>query len=428
MLAVKVEQFEGPLDVLLELIETEKLDITAVSLATVTDQYLECIAQLSDHIRASELADFLVVAAKLIYIKSKLLLPYLTKEDEAEIEDLKNQLKIYQEYHRAAKQLQEILAQNRVAYLRPFSFERDKQMFLPPKKVKQDTLREAFVALLRQTEIEKPPVRITFDPGITIQEKMALFKEMAQQRTSLSFLRALANARSRTEIIVSFLAVLELVKQRWIEVAQPELFGDIIIKHKPAHAPAQTFIELIAATFILAVGLVGVLGLATANVRNQTIGSIRLVASNLAREGIEIARNVRDTNWIKIEQWDSGLVGDQDRCAVLNNSMDGFRFVASCGDENAIFTDLYRVYQQADGRFVQLGNPGEGAARTPYFRRIRFDPICQDTGTKAEQIRQTIDCAGAGEKIGIHVTSETGWLGGGGSQSTTVVEQLYNWR
>lgn len=427
MLAVKVEQFEGPLDVLLELIEAEKLDITALSLASVTDQYLERIAQLADHIRASELADFLVIAAKLIYIKSKFLLPYLTKEDEAEIEDLKNQLKIYQEYHRAAKQLEEILGQNRVAYFRPFSLERDKQMFLPPKKVKPETLHQAFTSLLRHTDTEKPPVRIHFDPGITIQEKMALLKDMAQHGSSLSFLHTLSNARSRTEIIVSFLAVLELVKQRWIEVAQPELFGDILIKRKSAVAPGQTLIELIAATFILAVGLVGVLGLTTANVRNQTIGSIRLVASNLAREGIEIARNVRDTNWIKIEQWDTGLVGDQDRCAVLNDTMDGFRFVTSCGDDNAIFTDIFRIYQKNDGRFIQLENPGSDVSRTPYFRRIRFDVICQDAGG-AEQIRQAIDCTGAGEKIGIHIISETGWQGAGGTQSTTVVEQLYNWR
>lgn len=428
MLAVKVEQFEGPLDVLLELIETEKLDITAVSLAAVTDQYLEHIARLADHIRATELADFLVVAAKLIYIKSKLLLPYLTKEDEAEIENLKNQLKIYQEYHRAAKQLQEILAQNRVSYFRPFSYERDNQMFLPPKKVKQETLREAFHSLLRKADVQKIPVRITFDPGITIQEKMALFKDMARQDSSLSFLRILARAQSRTEIIVSFLAILELVKQRWIEVAQQELFGDIVIKHKRANAPAQTLIELISATFILAVGLVGVLGLTTANVRNQTIGSIRLVASNLAREGIELARNVRDTNWVKIEQWDAGLFGDQDSCSVLNDSMDGFRFVDSCGDENAVFTEPYRIYQQTDGRFVQLEDPGEDVTRTPYFRRIRFNPICQDKNTKAEKIVKSIGCTGTDEKIGIHILSETGWQGAGGSQSTTIVEQLYNWR
>ncbi|MBI4272697.1 segregation/condensation protein A [Candidatus Uhrbacteria bacterium] len=231
MHAVKVEQFEGPLDVLLSLIQEEKLDITAVSLASIADQYLERLAQGTDHLRAGELADFLVVAAKLLFIKSKLLLPYLTQEDEQEIEDLARQLKIYQEFLSASRVLQKIVGQHRITFQRPFSLARagEENLFLPPKKLTLQTLRDAFYALVTKSEPEKPSITISFDAGVTVQEKMIFLKDLVA-RKPLSFLGVLRDSKSKTEIIVSFLALLELVKQRIFVVAQEGLFGDIIIR------------------------------------------------------------------------------------------------------------------------------------------------------------------------------------------------------
>ncbi len=234
MLAVKVEQFEGPLDVLLQLIEEEKLDVTTLSLANVADQYLTHLALIADHLRASEIADFLVVAAKLIYIKSKLLLPFLTQEDEQEIEELTQQLKIYQEFHRASKVLQKLLSEGRTTFSRPFSFDREQVMFLPPKRLIASTIREAFVHLLMREEkiVQVPRMTISFDPGISLQEKIALLKSLALSERALSFLQLVRDAKSKTEIIVNFLAILELVKQRFLVVSQESLFQDILFERK----------------------------------------------------------------------------------------------------------------------------------------------------------------------------------------------------
>ncbi len=231
MHAVKVEQFEGPLDVLLSLIQEEKLDITAVSLASVTDQYIERLASVTNHLRAGELADFLVVAAKLLFIKSKLLLPYLTQEDEQEIQDLATQLKIYQEFLGASKALQKILSQKRVTFPRPFSLSSggEENLFLPPKKLTLQALRDAFHILVTKVELEKPGIKISFDAGVTVQEKIIFLKDLAT-RKPFSFLNVLRQSKSKTEIIVSFLALLELVKQRIFVVAQDVPFGDIMIK------------------------------------------------------------------------------------------------------------------------------------------------------------------------------------------------------
>ena len=102
MVNFKLEKFEGPLSLLLKLIEQEELDITQVSLANVADQYVNYIRQ-SDHINPDEVADFLVVAAKLLLIKSRALLPYLYPEEEEDIEELQQQLRMYQEFVKASK-------------------------------------------------------------------------------------------------------------------------------------------------------------------------------------------------------------------------------------------------------------------------------------------------------------------------------------
>ncbi len=233
MLAVKVEQFEGPLDVLLSLIQEEKLDITTVSLASVADQYLGRLGSFAESLRANELADFLVVAAKLLFIKSKLLLPYLTQEDEQEIHDLAQQLKIYKEFLTASKNLQRILSEHRISHTRPFSLNAgsEEHLFFPPKKLNKNTLRDAFHTLITKAEIQKPSVKITFDAGVTVQEKIAFLRELAVSEP-LSFLTLLRDSKSITEIIVSFLALLELVKQRQFLVTQHALFEDIIITRK----------------------------------------------------------------------------------------------------------------------------------------------------------------------------------------------------
>src|SRR3989339_2104859 len=108
----KIDKFEGPLGLLLQLIESQELDITEISLAKIADQYIEYIRG-DKGIGPEELADFLVVAAKLLLIKSRALLPFLKGEAEEEIEEFEQQLRMYKEFLAAAKKIEAIIGKKR---------------------------------------------------------------------------------------------------------------------------------------------------------------------------------------------------------------------------------------------------------------------------------------------------------------------------
>ena len=229
MLPVKVEQFEGPLDLLLSLIEREKLSITEVSMAAVTDQYLLLVKELAENRQLEELADFLVIASRLLLIKSRSILPQMTPQEEEEIGDLERRLKIYQEFHEASKGLAEVLALHRVSFFRPKTIREESIQFSPPKLLKADRLAQVFQEIIAQVPPPIPVKRLTFDSRISIQEKMEELKAVISQRLESYFHHLVKNSSSRTEIIVSFLALLELVKQRHALAEQNDLFEDIKI-------------------------------------------------------------------------------------------------------------------------------------------------------------------------------------------------------
>lgn len=156
MYKIKLEQFEGPLDLLLRLIEQQKFDITRVSLSQVTDQFIEYLDQTED-LSLDELVDFLVVAVKLLLIKSKALLPSLNPEEEEEIQKLEDQLKIYKEYFEASKKIDEIILKKN------FSFIREKSLkiipiFCPPKNLNKNILAEIFTEILKDLEAAINPI------------------------------------------------------------------------------------------------------------------------------------------------------------------------------------------------------------------------------------------------------------------------------
>ncbi len=228
---VKVAQFEGPLDLLLQLIEEQKLEITKVSLATVTEQYIQILNQSAkDQIQAVDLADFLVVAARLLLIKSRALLPFLEWGEEEEGEELTKQLKIYKEYLEACKVVQTMIAKKR------FSFSREKLLifepigFAPPPKLTKDKLAKTFDEILHGLEpILNLPLEVV-KKTINIQEKIAQIRQRIFKETSTRFSEILKEAKDKTEIIVSFLALLELIKQKTVVVKQSKIFEDIEIE------------------------------------------------------------------------------------------------------------------------------------------------------------------------------------------------------
>lgn len=233
--AVSLSVFEGPLDLLLYLIEQEQLDISEVSLVAVTDQYLRTIEQMERPVPGA-LADFLVVASRLLYIKSTRLLPKPLAEDEEEQDAgalLVRHLLEYRRFKRIADELRLREAAGRV-YVRPPG-----AVELPDGGARLPDFGELDVALLRKA-LQKALERVaTIAPPpsvhpytVTVAERMeGIRRRLAAHRNgeqaSLSFSALLAEADSRQAIVVTFLAVLELVKQRELAAVQEDTFGEI---------------------------------------------------------------------------------------------------------------------------------------------------------------------------------------------------------
>lgn len=222
-----VEQFEGPLDLLLKLIEDEKLDITTISLAKVTDQYLAYLQQQEEALPAEEIADFLVVAAKLIYIKSKYLLPTLELEEEDG--DLEQQLKIYREYYQASKVIHKLIGKKKFSYVRTVPLKIPRELhFSPPQHLTATALADAFRLVIGKLEIIIRLPKIFLKNTISIREKIQSLKD-AIGRGILHF-HKLYDRSNKQDIIVSFLALLELVKTRHVAVEQTTMFSEITIR------------------------------------------------------------------------------------------------------------------------------------------------------------------------------------------------------
>jgi segregation and condensation protein A len=243
---VKLPDFEGPLDLLLYLIEREELDITRVSLAKVTGSYLEYI-HLLEQLQVDQVADFLVVAAKLLLIKSEALLPRppaIKPDDDEDVgDDLVKQLLLYKQYKESARKLSDRETAGLHTYVR----------IAPPPKIEAkldlsnvtvDMLIKAVRGVL-EIEPPSPPVGTVVKPfTLTIREQMNLIERILRYRPNISFKRMLRRARNRVEIIVTFLAVLELLRRRKVEVLQDQMFGDILISPlAPELQPEGSFMD-----------------------------------------------------------------------------------------------------------------------------------------------------------------------------------------
>ena len=232
MLNIKLEKFEGPLSLLLQLIEKEEMDVTQVSLANVADQYVAYIRE-AKNIIPEEMADFLVVAARLLLIKSKALLPYLYPEEEEDIQDFENQLKMYQEFLEAARKIEKILGKKKFMFAREFNRKAALSQinsFSPPKNIKAKDIKNVFSDLLFRLQPEEKLEEETLDHKINIEDKIIFIQNSLLDRIKMSFDNIIAEAKNKTEIVVSFLAILELMRQREIMLKQDGLFEEILIE------------------------------------------------------------------------------------------------------------------------------------------------------------------------------------------------------
>ena len=237
---VKFEVFEGPLDLLLYLIKKEEVDIYEVNLTALATQFIQ-------HIETMRLMDlevageFLVMAATLMYIKSRELLP-VEQQVETEGEDdeadprweLIRQLVEYKKFKDAAAQLQTLEARQENVFPRvPGKIEFETAAAPAKSDVSIFDLLNAVNAVLQRINQKEASSREIFEDKWTVSEKIEHVMKMISSRPRMKFSELFADAMSRTEVVVTFLALLELIRLKQLICVQPETFGEIEISQKP---------------------------------------------------------------------------------------------------------------------------------------------------------------------------------------------------
>ncbi len=228
MQSVILQQFEGPLDLLLQLIEREQLPITEISLSQITEQYNKYVFE--GGIAAEEVADYIVIASKLLLIKSRTLLPQLEVEEESEGATLVEQLKLYQQYHQKTDLILKLWNAPDRSYPRLKAPVEWQVSFRPPASLSLHGLWTTMHAVITSIVGPKTIMKSLVDRAITLQQKMNELVEHITQAVRSSFTAFVKNRSNRTEMIVSFLALLELVKRRSIHIQQSDLFSDMTIE------------------------------------------------------------------------------------------------------------------------------------------------------------------------------------------------------
>jgi segregation and condensation protein A len=241
---VHLPVFEGPLDLLLHLIEKRQMEITTISLVLVTDQYLAYLQQWQrETLPLANVASFVSVAARLLYIKSQSLLPHAPREEErSEAEsasEMAEELQRHLNEYKIAKDIARILRQREEAGLQTYSRSgllagiEAQISWTPPKLVEMEAskLARAFRRLLELQAKETNTGEVLVPVArVRVSERIAEISSRLQEHQSILLTEVLEHESSRFVIIVTFIAVLEMWKWRRIDVSQEGLFGPIILE------------------------------------------------------------------------------------------------------------------------------------------------------------------------------------------------------
>ena len=246
-LTVKLQVFEGPLDLLLHLLDKNKVNIYDIPIVEITKQYMEYIEEMKRH-DLNILSEFMVMAATLIDIKSRMLLPSMGEESEEE-EDPRNelvqQLLEYKMYKCMAYELKDRqLDAGRVMFKKPtipeevLAYEEPINMEELVADVTLARLDEIFKNIMKKQVDKIDPIRSKYGKiekeEVSLEEKMVYLENYAMEHRNFSFRNLLEAQSSKVEIIVTFLAILELMKVGKIYISQEKIFDDIKIKSQIA--------------------------------------------------------------------------------------------------------------------------------------------------------------------------------------------------
>ncbi len=240
---IRLEVFEGPMDLLYSLIVKNKIDIYDIPIALVTEQYLEYINKMNKY-NMENISEFLVMGATLIEIKSKLLLPVEVDENDEEIdprEELVRRLIEYKRFKGIATDFDEKQRNAGYTYYKDI----DSELI---KKIRQDVPKEAsdilngatgellfmaFREVLRRRELKTDKIRSTFNSvdreEFTLEQKVTELKALISSKKRFSFFSAFRDDSSKNEIVTTFLAMLQMIKEKQIRIVQEENFEDITI-------------------------------------------------------------------------------------------------------------------------------------------------------------------------------------------------------
>jgi len=246
-LEVKLQVFEGPLDLLMHLIDKNKIDIYDIPIVTITEQYMDYInAMQRDDMEVT--SEFLVMAATLIDIKCKMLLPKEVNEDGEEEDpraELVEKLLEYKMYKFMADELKDRQQEADMQWFRSRNIPKEVREYEAPIDFSDllgdatlSKLNSIFQELLKRQEDKVDPIRSRFGniekEEIDMDAKTLYIKAYIREHDRFSFRQLLEKQHSKTEIIVTFLVMLEEMKLGEIEIEQDETFGDIIIKSRKA--------------------------------------------------------------------------------------------------------------------------------------------------------------------------------------------------
>lgn len=239
------EKFSGPIEKLLELIEEKKLEITDLSLAEITADFLNYLQTLQTRINTDKnadlhgydgtriIADFVVIASQLLLIKSKSLLPdlKLTADEEESIKDLEGRLNFYRDFKPAMNYIKKLAGEKNVKISRPLFFCRPEVFYPSPDITIKNLLKSAekvFEALREMPEEQKIERSL-----VTLEEKVEEIIGRLKEFQASSFkFQEMFKDKPRSEVVVLFLALLHLLSGQMISVKQNEGFSDIMIEKK----------------------------------------------------------------------------------------------------------------------------------------------------------------------------------------------------
>lgn len=239
---LKLESFEGPMDLLLSLIEKNKIDIYDIPIALVTDQYMEYLGMM-DSEKMENMSEFIVMASKLLKIKSSMLLPKADTDEEQEDprDELVARLVEYKLFKQLAEGLKEKQASAGFRYYgsgdRPMLERAKNDVPIHLDEILKDVtgmlLDETYTALMQRREVKpnraKAVARAVYVQPFKIEEKMEYIQNLLRLKDNVAFKRMFRPNSTKTEIAVTFMAMLELVKNADIRAVQDEPFGEIMI-------------------------------------------------------------------------------------------------------------------------------------------------------------------------------------------------------